>query len=401
MTLTHSPARALVLTNEEAARFSESVARLKERLCGMSIAKDGHLNRELFMTIGAAGVLADRWAFGRARGVTLAVELVQRVSDVDGGLALAVSLNSEVVTGTVREFGRSDYLADFVADLLSGDAIGCFALTEVSGGSDIAAVQTVATHEGATVRLRGRKRYISNAGTATHALVLARTESGHGLYAVPLDAPGVVRERYFEKAGVDSCDATELSFDVELPSDALVGPADRGLALVQRALFFERLMVAAVTVSAARRAVGIASAYARVRTQFGKRLIEHEALSHRLAESDARTRGLEAHLDAVVHAIQTGKARVADVAALKLVAANTASHVIDEALQLCGARGYTGAFGLSKMWRDVRLARIGAGTDEVLREVIVSRLSRPDPPFDELIAQMIADDESPYGNVRS
>jgi alkylation response protein AidB-like acyl-CoA dehydrogenase len=164
------------------------------------------------------------------------------------------------------------------------------------------------------------------------------------------------------------------------------------MVAVQRALELERVAVSAQLLYAARHAQAIAVAWARHRRQFGTRLLDHQALAHRLADCESELVAAESLLNSVLLLAADNRPISVHAAALKLRAAHLAAAVVDNALQTLGGRGYTQNYPLERILRDVRLARIGAGTDEVLRELIAARLDRPDPQYERLIEELQAAD---------
>jgi alkylation response protein AidB-like acyl-CoA dehydrogenase len=319
------------------------------------------------------------------RGLPWAAVLADELGALDVGLSLGVSLHCEAFLGTLGRLGRTDAQHDLYDRALRGGAIGCMAITEHHGGSDVGAIRTAAHRTARGWHLSGRKRYSSNAETATHVLVLARSEEKPCLFVVPLDAEGVVRTGSYLKAGNDSCDATGLDFEVDLGEDALLGGVGSGLLVVLRNLSQERVAIAAAALAAAYHALGLAVAFSRVRAPFGRRLIEHQAVAHRLADLSVELTTCDATLDAALRDAARGRLDPALAAALKLAATGTACRVADACVQVLGGRGYTASFPVERIWRDLRLARIGGGADEVLREMLAERLDAPREPFDRLV----------------
>ncbi|ANZ39764.1 hypothetical protein BBK82_30720 [Lentzea guizhouensis] len=334
--------------------------------------QDGHLPRELFRALGAVGVFRDRWALGPVGGLALARVLVEELAVHNGGAALAVSLHSEVFLHALHRAGGHE---EVVEGALDGTVIGCAAVTEPGAGSDVPAVTTSARRENGRWRLRGTKCFVTNAGRATHGLVLARTGDARsfGLFLVPLS--GVAR--FVPTLGVKSADTAVLDLDVA--DAAVVGNPRAGLVQLLRVLDFERLAAAAGLVATARAAMGLAIAHMRERTAFTARLFDHQALRHRMAWHWARVQAVDALLDAATTPGPGGEVSHSAVAAVKLIAARDCADAVDAALQAFGGRGYTEEFPLARMYRDLRLTRIGGGTDEMLCEVIASNLDADDP----------------------
>ncbi|MFD4673348.1 acyl-CoA dehydrogenase family protein [Lentzea sp. NPDC058450] len=332
--------------------------------------QDGHLPRELFRALGAAGAFRERWAPGPVGGLPLARVLVEELAVHNGGAALAVSLHSEVFLHALHRSGGHD---EIVQEALDGTVVGCAAVTEPGAGSDVPAITTSAKLENGRWRLRGTKCFITNAGRATHGLVLARTEEARfGLFLVELS--GV--DRFVPTLGVKSADTAVLDLDVE--NAAPVGNPRAGLVQLLRVLDFERIAAAAGLVATARAAMGLATAHMRERKAFNARLFDHQALRHRMAWHWARVEAVAALLDIATTPGQGGEVSHSAVAAVKLLAARDCADAVDAALQAFGGRGYTEEFPLARMYRDVRLTRIGGGTDEMLCEVIAANLDVDD-----------------------
>jgi alkylation response protein AidB-like acyl-CoA dehydrogenase len=310
---------------------------------------------------------------------------------------LAVVTHCEVFTGALHALARSPSQRRLLEDALAGEAIGCFAATERDAGSDLAAATTVAHPTARGWRLVGTKHYIGNLMTATHALVVARSlaePEGRdlSLFLVPLSDPGVVVEGYYEKLGLASCPIGDLTFDCELPDDALLGPPGTALLQVTRVLQLERISISAQLIAAARLSLGLAVAFGRRRCVFGERLLDKQVWRHRLADAQTRELATEAFLQSVVTQAGQGIAVGRQTAALKLCAAQMATAVVDECMQLLGGRGYTLNYPLEGYWRDIRAARIGGGSDELMRELVAAGIDRPNAFFDSWLDELDASD---------
>lgn len=352
----------------------------------------GRLPRSVFRSLGESGVFRQRWADGRTGGLDLAVVLAEETATVSSGVGLAVTLHSEAFLGLLRWLGRGRH--DALLDRgLDGEAVGCFAVTEPRGGSDIESTSCTVARTSRGWRLKGEKRFISNAAVATHALALACAPDlpvGRNLclVVVPMDTSGVEVTGSYPKMGGRDCDTSHLVFDAELGDDAVLGSPGLGLIYIMKALQQERIAVSAQLVSSARASLRLAVAYMRRRTQFDRRLLDHQALRHRVADASSRLWAAESFLAAVVGAARAGRDVGHESAALKLFSAKVAGEVVDEALQFLGGRGYTSNYPVERVWRDVRLARIGAGTDEIMRELVANRADRPDRAAEVLLDRL-------------
>ena len=351
-----------------------------------SWAQAGHLPAAVLTELGRHGVYRQRWEHGAHGGAARVVAMAQETAAVSSGLALAAMAQSEVFCGALTWLAEAPVQRDLLAAALDGTALGCLSSTEPTGGSDVAGLRTTVRRDRDGWHLRGRKRYISNLGGATHTLVLSRLADrldprDLSLFIVPLAATGVQVTGYFPALGLSACDVGEVELDLWLPGDALLGAPGMGLAYLSRLLQFERLSICAQLAAGADTALGLAVAFAQRRVIAGDRLIDKQAIRHRLARCRTRLWLLESALRDLVGRTAAGLAVGRQTAALKLEASRIAESVTDECLQVFGARGYTSHYPLEQIWRDVRLARIGGGSEEIMTELVASGLDRPDPQW--------------------
>jgi alkylation response protein AidB-like acyl-CoA dehydrogenase len=343
--------------------------------------QEGHIPREFFAALGEAGLLRDRWRQGAVGGHHLARALLAELAPRNAGAALALSIHSEVFIHALTRFGGPAHQG-LLEDALSGRAIGCFAATEAGGGSDLPGLRSTATQDGDRWHLRAEKRFITNVGRGTHVLVLANSVTGRRgacLFCLPLDRPGVTIRGFYHTLGMRSADTAALSIDTTLTAADLIGRPGAGLLVTLTLLDFERLAAAAALVAGARSALRLAAAWARRRKAFGTRLIDHQALRHRLADRWAEVYAASGALDAACRRLGDPTLPHVEIAAAKLLAARAATNAADETLQIFGARGYTSIYPAEQMVRDIRLTRIGGGADEMMREIIATSLDIADP----------------------
>jgi alkylation response protein AidB-like acyl-CoA dehydrogenase len=350
--------------------------------------RDGHIPRSYFEHLGKQGIFRERWQYGAAGGHPLARVLIEELTSLNGGVALATSIHSEVfIHGLSRFAGPS--MHGVLEDALDGRAVGCFAATEPTAGSDLTAIQACAAKEAGGWRLRAEKRFTTNAGSATHVIVLANAVDGRRgacLYCLPMDRPGVELLGFYDTLGVRSADTCALSIDAAIGPEDIIGKPGFGLGVAFQLLDFERLAAAAGLIAGAETALRIARAWARRRTQFSAPLIRHQALAHRLADRWTDLFAARAALSATCDRLGDGSIPHVEIAATKLLAARAASAAVDEALQILGARGYTTVFPVERMYRDVRLTRIGGGSDEVMRNIVSAFLDTSDPEAETWIS---------------
>lgn len=273
--------------------------------------------------------------------------------------------------------GDEDQREDLLPRVASGSALFAFALTEPEAGSDVAALATTARKDGDSYVLDGKKRFISNAGVATHYTVFARTGAGpKGLsaFVVPADAPGFRVVGQMQLLGEHPIGELELS-QCRVPASARLGEEGAGMKLALSTLDVFRSTVGAAAVGMARRALDEALVYTKSRKQFGAPLSELSAVQALLADCAVE---LEASRLLVHQAALTkdlGQARVTyEAAVAKLFSTEAAQRIVDRCLQVHGGNGVVKGFAVERLYRDVRALRIYEGASEVQRLVIARHL---------------------------
>lgn len=274
--------------------------------------------------------------------------------------------------------GSPQQQAELLPKVASGGALFAFALTEPEAGSDVAALATTATPEGTGWVLRGHKRFISNAGVATHHTVFARTGPGsRGItaFVVPASASG---QRVVPMELLGEHPIGEIFFDgCRVGDEARVGDVGHGLKLALGTLDVFRSTVGAAAVGMARRAIDAALAWTRSRTQFGKPLAELPAVQALLAESAVELDAARLLVHRAALAKDQGQERITYEAAVgKLFATEAAQRIVDRCLQVHGGQGVLKGTAIERLYRDVRGLRIYEGASEVQRLVIARHLLR-------------------------
>lgn len=258
-----------------------------------------------------------------------------------------------------------------------GEVLFAFALTEPEAGSDVAALSTraVRTHDG--YRLTGKKRFISNAGVATHYTVFARVGDGPkglGAFLVPATTPGFRVTRQMELMGEHPIGELELT-DCLVPPDALIGEEGSGMKLALGTLDVFRSTVGAAAVGMARRALDEALGYVKSRRQFGAPLAELSAVQALLADCAVELEAARLLVHMAAATKDQGQARITYEAAVsKLFATEAAHRIVDRCLQVHGGNGVVKGFAVERLYRDVRALRIYEGASEVQRLVIARHL---------------------------
>jgi citronellyl-CoA dehydrogenase len=293
-----------------------------------------------------------------------------------GGLGMAVSVQAEMATPPVFRFGTDEQKRRYLAPAITGEAIAALAITEPDAGSDVAGIQTTARRYGDEFVLNGRKIFITNGARCQWALVVTKTdrEAGHGgfsLFVVEKDSPGFQVTRTLRKLGMHSSDTAELLFeDCRVPAANMIGAEGEGFANLMWELQGERLIAAAGAVAGAQATFEYAMQYARDRQAFGRPISSFQVIKHRLVDMGTKVAAVQAFVYETARRWDAGEYPVREISQAKLLSTQVAVEVADDAIQILGGHGYMREFPVERAWRDARLARIGAGTDEIMKEII-------------------------------
>jgi alkylation response protein AidB-like acyl-CoA dehydrogenase len=342
--------------------------------------KAGRIPPAAFARLGRTGAFEARWSAARGGlgDVDVAATLARESALLSLGATIGIAAHCDGFLLAVRRAACADTL---YSEALAGRQIGCVAISEPTSGSDVTHCATRAVRHGARWVLDGRKHYVSNVLTATECVVFARTGTAGNLtdftlFLVPTQAPGV-RSTPHDLVGTRASGTCMVDFaEVEVDADRVVGEIGSGLSQLVEILRLERLWAALGCAAIARLCVEIALAFTTRRWVGGKPLRQHQAIAHRLADMDTLAHAAEVVAERVLEAARHGALTTSIAARGKLFASRTACACADEAVQLLGGAGYTEATPMARIWRDVRLTRIGGGTDEVLRELLVRSLRR-------------------------
>ena len=298
-------------------------------------------------------------------------------------LAVGVSVNSGIVAGSIVRYGTPGQRARWLPLLVDGSGLGAFALTEAGSGSDAASLRASARRDGDEWVLNGRKQFITNARYAPLVITFARVgtaedgrpHAGITAFLVPTDARGVSLGPSDEKMGLLASDTSSLAFeDVHLGADAVLGEVGKGFGIALAGLDGGRIGIAAQSIGISRVVIERAIAYGRERRQFGKPIVEFDAIRFSLAR--ART-DLDAARLLNLRAAwlrDQGQPFTREASMAKLFASEAAQRVTYQALQVFGGYGYMREFEVERYARDARATTIYEGTSEVQRMVIARSL---------------------------
>lgn len=294
--------------------------------------------------------------------------------------ALILSVHNSLVCGTLLKYGSESQKQKWLPKLATGEHLGCFCLTEHDAGSDAAAQRSQARLEGSSWVLNGSKTMITNAPEARFAIVFARSADSQGVhgisaFGVPMDAAGISVGPKDDKLGVRAASTASLTFEnVRVPKENLVGQVGMGFYIAMSVLSCGRIGIAAQAVGIADAAYHAALKYAKQREQFGQPIANYQGIQWMLA--DMATEIEAARLLVYRAATAKQECQMIDASVAKLFASEMAMRVTDKAIQIHGGYGFIKDFPVERHYRDAKVTEIYAGTSEVQRQIVASRLLR-------------------------
>jgi alkylation response protein AidB-like acyl-CoA dehydrogenase len=293
-----------------------------------------------------------------------------------GGVAMGVAVHTDMATPPVFLFGTEEQKQRYLVPSIKGEKISCLGITEPDAGSDVAGIKTRAVRDGDEYVINGSKTFITNGHRADYIVLVTKTDpdaeyDGFTLFLVDMDSEGVIREKRLEKLGMHSSDTALLAFqDVRVPADAVLGEVGKGFYHIMWELQGERLIGAAGSVAGAQRSFDKTLQYALERKAFGRQIGKFQAIRHKFADMAVKIETARQMVYTTAWRFQNGEYPVREISIAKLYAARIAVEVADECIQIHGGAGYMKEVGIERAWRDARLNRIGAGTDEIMLDVI-------------------------------
>jgi alkylation response protein AidB-like acyl-CoA dehydrogenase len=293
-----------------------------------------------------------------------------------GGLAMGIAVHTDMATPPILAFGTEEQKQRYLAPAIRGEKISCLGITEPDAGSDVKGIKTRAVRDGDDYIINGSKTFITNGHRANFIVLVTKTDpdagyDGFTLFLVDMDSPGVVREKKLVKLGMHASDTALLAFqDVRVPADAILGEVGKGFYHIMWELQGERLIGAAGCVAGAQRCFDRTLQYALERTAFGRQIGHFQVIRHKFAEMATKIEAARQMVYTTAWRFENGQYPVREISMAKLYASRIAVEVADECIQIHGGAGYMKEYGVERVWRDMRLNRIGAGTDEIMLDVI-------------------------------
>ena len=364
------------LIKETAREFSEreiaAVARENDR----NERFDTELVRKLG-EMGYLGAIVSEEHGGRGLDYRTYGLIVEEVGRACSSARTVVSVQTSLVCSSIERWGTEEQKQEWLPRLCSGEALGCFGLTEPNTGSDAANLSTRATRvDGAGWRLSGQKQWISMGNYADVALIFAQTdpELGHrGLacFLVPTAAEGFSSTAIHGKLGLRASDTAELSLDaVEVPDEALLGEVGEGFKVAMSALDSGRFSVASGCVGICQGSLDAAVAYSKEREQFGRPIASFQLVQEMLADIAVDTEAARALVWRAASLKDTGRPNTKETSIAKLFATEAAVRSANAAIQVHGGSGYVDDYPVERFLRDARVTTLYEGTSQIQKLII-------------------------------
>lgn len=362
----------------------------RQELCPHAAERDqnGCIPDAVVAQMGELGLLGmivpDSWGGSYSDYVAYALA-VEEISAGDSAIGTLMSVHNSVGCGPILQYGTPDQQQQWLPQLATGQAIGCFCLTEPQAGSEAHQLKTRAVLEadadGEYWVLNGAKQFVTNGKRAKMAIVFAVTDpelgkKGLSAFIVPTDNPGFIVNRVEHKMGIRASDTCAVVLEnCRIPKQNLLGVRGKGLAIALSNLEGGRIGIAAQAVGIARAAFEAALAYAQVRQQFGQPIIQHQSIANMLADMHMQ---INAARLLVVHSAKmktAGLPCLSEASQAKLFASEMAEKVCSHAIQIHGGYGYLEDYPVERLYRDARITQIYEGSSEIQRLLIARSLA--------------------------
>ena len=344
--------------------------------------KAGRIEPEIIRALGEMGFLgatnSAEWGGSEIPYETYA-QVIEELSAGDGSVSTLVSVHNAPTCEILEKFGSPEQKERWLRPMASGQAVASFALTESGAGSDASGIRTRAVRNNSGYVINGSKQFISNASIGQTTILFAVTnpeagKKGISAFIVSNDTPGFKVARVENKLGQKASDSCALSFDdMQVEDGQRIGAEGEGLKIALSTLESGRIGIAAQSVGMARAALDYAITYAKERKQFGKSILEHQAVAFRLVDAKTQLAAARALTLRAARLKDAGEPALEAAAMAKLFASEAAERICSAAIQTLGGYGYLADYPVERISRDVRVCQIYEGTSDV-QKIILSRM---------------------------
>lgn len=342
----------------------------------------GEMPVEMYAKAGAIGFFGDgfdeEYGGHGQRDALLRLVMFQELSRAGSGGVVAALLSNYIGLPPIQKFGNDVTKARVLTPCMSGEKIGALAITEPSGGSDVARIKTTAKRDGDHYVVNGSKTFITSGMRAHFFTAAVRTggegPSGISMMVIDGDTPGLERTKLDKQGWLASDTATLYFDDMRVPVENLLGEEGAGFSMIVNNFNAERIDLAAQSIAFARVCYDEAVAWARERETFGKRLADHQVIRHKLVEMDRRINANQAWLELLAWRLNQGDDPVAEIAEAKVDATMAFEFCAREASQILGGASYLRGDTVERLYREVRVQAIGGGSEEIMRDLASRQL---------------------------
>ncbi len=335
--------------------------------------------RQLLPKMGALGLLGitveEEWG-GTGLGYLEHVVAMEEISRASASVGLSYGAHSNLCVNQLRRWGNDDQKTRYLEKLVTGEHLGALAMSESSAGSDVVSMKLRAEKKGDRYVLNGTKMWITNAPDADTLIVYAKTEPdqksrGITAFIIERDFKGFSVAQKLDKLGMRGSETGELVFqDCEVPEENIMGPLNGGVEVLMSGLDYERAVLSAGPTGIMQACLDVVVPYVHDRKQFGKSIGEFQLVQGKLADMYVQMNAAKAYVYAVAKSCDRGETTRKDAAGAILYAAETATKLALDAIQLLGGNGYINEYPTGRLLRDAKLYEIGAGTSEIRRFLI-------------------------------
>jgi alkylation response protein AidB-like acyl-CoA dehydrogenase len=369
--------------DEDHEAFRDSVRTWLERSVVPNTEKyiaEKALPREFWLEAGAQGFLGlevpEEYGGAGAEDYRFNAVLMEELAKVNAALPTCVGIHADITAPYVTELGTDEQKKRWLPGIASGEILLAIGMTEPSGGSDLAALKTTAVRDGDEWVINGSKTFITNGYSCDLTVVAARTApelgpKGITLFGVESTKEGFQRGRKLDKVGMEESDTSELFFENVRVTDAeIIGELNKGFVHMMQKLPQERLGCSVSNLAHAKQILHETLQYAKDRQAFGVSIGSLQYNKFLLAEMYTQIEVCEAFVDRCVEAHAAGELTAIDAAKAKWWSSNTQSDVLDGCVQLHGGYGFMNEYRVARAWRDARVTKIWAGSNEIMKELI-------------------------------
>ncbi len=326
--------------------------------------------------LGLLGITADEEFGGTGLGYVAHVVAMEEISRASGAVGLSYGAHSNLCVNQISLNGSKAQKVKYLPKLISGEHLGALAMSEPGAGSDVVNMRTRAVKKGDRYILNGNKMWITNGPGADTLVVYAKTEPEAGsrgitAFLIEKGFKGFSTAQKLDKLGMRGSDTCELVFeDCEVPEENVLGEVNEGVRVLMSGLDYERTVLAGGSLGIMQACLDVVLPYVHERQQFGKAIGEFQLVQGKLADMYVTTNAAKSYVYQVAKACDRGETTRQDAAGCILFAAEKATQIALDAIQLLGGNGYINEYPTGRLLRDAKLYEIGAGTSEVRRMLI-------------------------------